>query len=164
MLLYRDSQGVETNIAGTNNTMGQQALNDIASEFSDSISYAVGDYCIYEGQLYRCIIQHTQASWAPSHFTATNVGNEANMLFNNCVAKKATSTSNANDYKSNGVYFTQPGWTNLPAEMNYGTLVCFFNNQNEGGQLFFSTTGYMKLYFRNYSADTWRAWQTVTSN
>lgn len=47
--------------------------NNTAATFSTSTSYAVGSYCIYDGNLYRCTTAHSGA-WNASHFTATSVG------------------------------------------------------------------------------------------
>lgn len=48
--------------------------NNTATTFSTSTSYAVGNYCIHDGNLYRCTTAHSGA-WNASHFTATNVTN-----------------------------------------------------------------------------------------
>lgn len=47
---------------------------NFAPNFSATSSYAVGEYCTYQGVLYRCTVQHTASAWNSSHFTATNVG------------------------------------------------------------------------------------------
>jgi len=49
--------------------------NNTAPTFSTSTSYAVGSYCIYDGNLYCCTVAHSGA-WNDSHFLATNVGLE----------------------------------------------------------------------------------------
>lgn len=43
--------------------------------FSSSASYAVGDYCYYQGIMYECTTAHTGA-WNASHFRATNIADE----------------------------------------------------------------------------------------
>lgn len=55
----------------------EQNTKNFASEFSSISSYAVGDYCTYQGVLYRCTEQHTASAWNNSHFTATSVSQEA---------------------------------------------------------------------------------------
>ena len=47
-----------------------------ANEFSESTSYSVGDYVIYEGDLYVCIQDHTAGSWDSTHFTITNIADQ----------------------------------------------------------------------------------------
>ena len=49
---------------------------EVAPEFDTGTSYAVGDYCTYYGNLYRCIVAHASASWNAGHFEQTNITNE----------------------------------------------------------------------------------------
>ena len=53
--------------------------DNFASEFSASTTYAIGDYCIYQGTLYRFTSAHTGA-WSASDVEATNVGEEVGEL------------------------------------------------------------------------------------
>lgn len=46
-----------------------------ASLFSSSTSYAVDDYCFYDGTLYRCTTAHSGV-WNASHFTAVTIADE----------------------------------------------------------------------------------------
>ena len=56
------------------------ALN-IANEFSTSSTYAVGDYVIYEGQLYQCTTAVTTAgSWNSSNWVQAVLGNDVSEL------------------------------------------------------------------------------------
>ena len=48
---------------------------DIAPAFSASSTYAVGDYVIYDDQLYKCTTAHTGA-WAAADFVATTLSDE----------------------------------------------------------------------------------------
>lgn len=48
---------------------------DIAPTFSASSTYAVGDYVIYNDQLYKCITAHTGA-WDENNFAATTISDE----------------------------------------------------------------------------------------
>jgi len=50
-----------------------------AADFSTSTSYAVGDYCIYQGALYRFTTAHTGA-WNASHVAAANIAEEVARL------------------------------------------------------------------------------------
>ena len=50
-------------------------INQIAAAFSTSASYAVGDYCDYQGQIYRCTTAHSGA-WNAAHFTAVYIADE----------------------------------------------------------------------------------------
>ena len=49
----------------------------VASEYSTSNTYAVGDFCIHNSVLYRCTTAITTGeSWTSGHWTATTVGDE----------------------------------------------------------------------------------------
>ena len=45
---------------------------ELAPDFSDSSSYAVGRLVFRNGSLYRCIVAHSGA-WDASHFAATTI-------------------------------------------------------------------------------------------
>ena len=55
-------------------------VRQIAPIFSTSTAYAVGDYVIYQGLLYRCIAAHAAGAWNASHFTQTDTGGELSDL------------------------------------------------------------------------------------
>lgn len=56
---------------------GGGGSENIAAEYSASATYAVGDYCIYDGQLYRCTTAITTAeAWTAAHWTMVTVGGE----------------------------------------------------------------------------------------
>lgn len=56
---------------------GGGGSENIAAEYSTSATYAVGDYCIYDGQLYRCTTAITTAeAWTAAHWTMATVGGE----------------------------------------------------------------------------------------
>lgn len=49
----------------------------VADEYDNTSTYAVGDYCVYEGTLYVCNTDiSTAEEWNASHWTATNVTDE----------------------------------------------------------------------------------------
>ena len=52
-------------------------LTVLADEYSNASTYVVGEYCRYDGQLYRCTTAITTAeNWTPAHWTETNIGDE----------------------------------------------------------------------------------------
>lgn len=51
-----------------------QNTANFASAFSDTVSYAVGDYVTYNNVLYRCTTAHTAGVWVAGHFTQVTVG------------------------------------------------------------------------------------------
>lgn len=52
----------------------EQNTKNFAPNFSATSSYAVGDYCTYQGVLYRCTTAHTAGAWVAGHFTQVTVG------------------------------------------------------------------------------------------
>lgn len=58
-------------------------LADLAAEYDATATYAVGDYVIHEGQLYRCTTAiETAEAWTASHWTAVAMGDEVGDLKN----------------------------------------------------------------------------------
>lgn len=54
---------------------------NIADAYSTSATYAVGDYCIYNSQLYRCTTAITTAeAWTAAHWTAVQLGDDTSTL------------------------------------------------------------------------------------
>jgi hypothetical protein len=51
-------------------------LLDLAPAFSNSISYTVGDYVTYNGNMYRCTVAHSAGAWNASDFTLVTVGSD----------------------------------------------------------------------------------------
>lgn len=55
----------------------------VADEYDNTSTYAVGDYCVYEGTLYVCNTAiSTAEEWNASHWTATNVTDEIPSAYN----------------------------------------------------------------------------------
>lgn len=46
-----------------------QELAPTAPTFNNSTNYKVGDYVVYNGETYRCTVNHTASSWNSSNFT-----------------------------------------------------------------------------------------------
>lgn len=54
---------------------------NVADAYSTSATYAVGDYCIYSSQLYRCTTAITTAeAWTAAHWTAVQLGDDTSDL------------------------------------------------------------------------------------
>jgi len=57
----------------------------VAPQYSSSATYNVGDYVIYNGQLYRCKTPITTAEiWTAAHWTATDIGDDISDLIRAC--------------------------------------------------------------------------------
>jgi hypothetical protein len=71
-LTYPSKSGT---IAVTSDIKDSAILN-IANEYNSSVTYAVGDKVIYNGQLYKCTTAITTAeSWTSAHWTAIKIYN-----------------------------------------------------------------------------------------
>jgi len=57
------------------------AASNTAAAYSSSATYAVGDYCVYNGQMYRCTTAiSTAEAWTSGHWTVVSVGGELGSL------------------------------------------------------------------------------------
>ena len=64
----------------SNSTGGMKlaTVNTIASEYDSTATYAVGDYCIYNGKLYKCSTAiSTAEAWTAAHWTETKLVDES---------------------------------------------------------------------------------------
>ena len=75
----------DTGATGAKGDKGDKGDNgdvtNIADAYSSSATYAVGDYCIYNSQLYRCTTAITTAeAWTAAHWTAVQLGDDVSDL------------------------------------------------------------------------------------
>ena len=84
-----------------------EALGDLAAVYSTSATYAVGDYCIYQGQLYRCTTAITTAeAWTSGHWSAVALGDDTRDL------RSALGNVNVLDlFEVGDISMTTNGWT-----------------------------------------------------
>ena len=152
-----------------------------ADKYSTTASYTVGQYCIYNNTLYRCV-SPTSGAWDSSKWVATTITSliesKANssetytksQVDNALSAKedslsKGTGNLNANNlYGVNGYYRNVSGnISNCPN--NDGNLIVIYNGEgNSTMQLFFVSTG-ETMYFRiTWGAGTisWTSWKKIT--
>lgn len=63
-----------------------------AAEYSEASTYALGDYCTHDGNLYRCTTAITEAeAWTEAHWTETSVTAELIAIYT-ALQKKADTT------------------------------------------------------------------------
>lgn len=75
----------DTGATGAKGDKGDKGDNgdvtNIADAYSTSATYALGDYCIYNSQLYRCTTAITTAeAWTAAHWTAVQLGDDTSTL------------------------------------------------------------------------------------
>lgn len=74
-------------------------LADLASAYSASATYAVGDYCTKDGQLYRCTTAiSTAEAWTAAHWSAVALGDDTSDL------RSALTSVNADAIKRDMTY------------------------------------------------------------
>ncbi len=72
------SEGSLWNSVTSAGTKASNALDNEAAAYNYHLQYHVGDYCLYQQKLYRCIVETPAAGemWNSSHWTAVTVGDE----------------------------------------------------------------------------------------
>ena len=55
---------------------GERFIDELSDEFSPAINYQVGDYCIYEGKLYKFTQLHSATTWTTTDVIKVNIANE----------------------------------------------------------------------------------------
>ena len=152
---YKDAASDSASAASTSATNAANAVkNSVAPAFSTSTAYAIGDYVVYENQLYRFTSAHSAGAWNSSHVTATTVSEDLedfnDELSNTKADLNALSDSKETSYITPGLNKSQDGivasWETDGRLKIYGTsdktrrLLCL-NGQN---QMATSSTSFSK--------------------
>lgn len=66
----------DTAVIITGERFVDELYNMNSDEFSPATTYSIGDYCIYEGKLYKFTTTHSAGEWNNSHVTRVNLTNE----------------------------------------------------------------------------------------
>lgn len=67
-------QQIEDNVNEAIQDIGNEVLTSLAPEYSNAATYAVGDYVVYNGQLFRCNTAiETAEEWTPAKWTAAQL-------------------------------------------------------------------------------------------
>lgn len=137
----------------------------VAAQYSSSSTYAVGDYVIHNGTLYRCITAITTAeSWTAAHWTAVALGDDVSNLKSALdfpYSALATNTD-LDDITGNGLWWISSGnsYTNMPTGMTNGILITRLTHTTSTNirfQLAYSNND-GKCYFRYRTANGYSAW------
>lgn len=134
---------------------------NFAGTYSTSSAYAVGAYCIYQGNLYRCTtaIGSGGEAWTAGHWAQVSVGNVltslkdqmANIEFKNKLAEQLTEADNINLF---GEYIGRGNSCHgLPTtDATYYFLICLWNTQIA------IDSDNSHLYKRIYINNAWTSW------
>lgn len=120
--LYDSADTIKTDITNVQNdisnlqssvstleTTQDNLQNSIAEQFSASASYEIGDYCLYNGTLYKATAAHT-GEWNDSDFSVVTVGEELNGAIEDASGAKEAAQS-MNLYKAGVLVNTVSGST-----------------------------------------------------
>lgn len=131
---------IETLISAINSAVGQIPVNynaSFAPAYSASSTYAVGDYVVYDGYLWRCTTAITETeSWTAAHWTKVALASDVSDL-------KSALTKTDDDFRSFayalGYMFTiqTTAWAWYQADIPYGTTLVLktVNGANYSGSL-----------------------------
>ena len=114
----------------------------VAAQYSTSATYNVGNYVIYNGQLYRCTTAiTTPESWTAAHWTSSTMSNVA-LMFRGTLR----SSDDMNLITAPGMYVVDSSFgfpANLPFDPHNGMVLVFKNPGN-------NYTSTSQIYFTNY--------------
>lgn len=88
---------------------------NVAPQYSASSTYGIGDYVVYNNQLYRCRVDiSTAEAWTSSHWTATVLSNEVTGVYNedyiiNAIGSDGEYTYSAGDWEKGSWAFSVKG-------------------------------------------------------
>ena len=89
-------------------TINNSCQELISDEYNSILTYNVGDFCIYNNQLYKCNTQiTTPENWTAAHWTQTKVSNELEEVVERVFeasSKDIPSNSDLNNYTTPGTY------------------------------------------------------------
>lgn len=120
ILAEYDAMVAATTAANTATTAANTAAANVgaivASAYSTSATYAVGDYCTKDGNLYRCITDITSGeSWTAAHWTAVSLGNDVASIGNDVSDLKSAIKTSQLDLSettwTDGFYLDRDGST-----------------------------------------------------
>lgn len=104
---------------------------NIADAYSTSATYAVGDYCIYSSQLYRCTTAITTAeAWTAAHWSAVALGDDTRDL------RSALNATNSTLRMETGRSGNLPFVSNKSANVTLNSVGKIFNGNGNFIDLF----------------------------
>ena len=98
------------------------AQASIAEVYDATTTYAIGDYCLHDGQLYECTTEiTTPEAWTAAHWTATTVGTELNEINDDVTDLKEDyaqilDSAYVTDTASGAIASFQDGANNVPVK------------------------------------------------
>ena len=120
----------------------------IAATYSSSSTYAVGDYCIHDGGLYRCTTAITTGeAWTAAHWTATKIGPDVSAL------KSALTSFEKTGRVMYNATFEQGEITSQGVEQASSTAIRSGYIDYNTANVFSNVTGAQFFYIFEFNAD-----------
>lgn len=154
--------------------------NAMASNYNASSTYAIGDYCLYNGKLYECTTAiTTPEAWTAAHWSFrrimysmkqvkdTAVNSFLGRMYSVINYNTGAEYQDADTFPTNSVFRilnnTGTDIAHLPAQV--GTLLNFsgdiYENGNFDCQIFFGTDG--SVHTRQKFSNSWSSWYMLGS-
>ena len=138
--LLRDDGTVDTNTYLTASDIEDKAdLTDLAPEFDDATAYTIGQYVIYNGDVYRFRADHSAGAWIGTDATKVDIGGELT------TSNKALSdVLNVYGSKGNYLHYQDDGesFEHLDGKFN----LYYIENNNNELSISLDNHGYEKTY------------------
>lgn len=136
----------------------QSAINDLAGNFANVYSnlvnaydaastYAVGDYCFYMGNIYRCTTAiTTPEEWTAAHWTQVTIGDELSSTKADLSELSGEVDGKVDDVQVNGTSVVNQGVANVPlASLLTPGVVKVANPSNANG-IELNTNNVLQIY------------------
>lgn len=101
-ITHDDGVDITTALNGILNALNIQTQL-VAGNFDSSVTYAIGDYVIYNNTLYRFTSAHSAGAWNSSHVTAVIIGSELKSKQNTLQWDTTPTTNSTKPVTSGGI-------------------------------------------------------------
>lgn len=139
----------DNNTSSTTTLSSQKICSDLGDQYNESTSYTVGQYCIYNNTLYKCI-EATTGTWDSSKWAATSVSQELSLKLS--TTGGTISEGNLN-IAGNELHLSTPS----ASSDDSGDIAWYYGNGQEKARLWTpndpTTVSDSRLNFRTYKSD-----------
>jgi hypothetical protein len=134
---------------------------NVAANYDSSETYAVGDYCLHDGSLYKCSTAiSSPEAWTAGHWTQIKITGELSALNGNLqsITTGPNVPSDLNNINKTSMCYTNDTSLNRPGD--WCIVYTFAYEENTIAQLAFQISDDV-IFYRRYS-NGWHAWKKVT--
>ena len=144
-----------------------------AGAYNPEESYAVGDYCTYQGKLRKCSTAiPTGEAWTEAHWTTTTVAAElaelSSQLSNTALSSHGVLQDvNILDWavtrKRSGAFTSQPGCTGVPNSSLWYAGNLFVNIAESAWSIILIETSSMVAWYNATESGVWKGWKPIAT-